>query len=479
MTVAQDFLSDFSAGTSARRRSSRSALRVAALGGMLGLSVAAYAGEPPKTLDPDASCVTSQCHGEYRDRTYPHWEPEDFLDECTDCHEPEGDTHEFSIEEPPALCMNCHDSLTSAEVVHDPAEEDCLDCHDPHGSETPAMLVAKSQKSLCFDCHESADILGGEHKHEPVQKGECTQCHDPHSSPHSSLLRETGGGLCLGCHEDLAEQMIEAEYLHDPAEDDCIDCHDPHSSPTPKMLLADSVKEMCEECHDDIVANAQDSLVGHDAVLEGDQCVNCHSPHAADAEPLLRRPQMELCLDCHDRQLQSDGMRLIDMRGKLEENPEWHEPLREDGCTACHRPHGSGNFRMLKKAFPSRFYASFAVDSYALCFSCHKEAAMTTQRTRSATGFRDGDRNLHFLHVNREKKGRTCRACHDPHANGHAKSVTGVVRFGRWLMPLEFKKTESGGSCESSCHTAQSYEREESTRPPDSASRPVNSTSGS
>jgi len=41
--------------------------------------------------------------------------------------------------------------------------------------------------------------------------------------------------------------------------------------------------------------------------------------------------------------------------------------------------------------------------------------------TLTATGFRDGDVNLHYVHVNREKKGRSCRACHDIHAGNDNK----------------------------------------------------------
>lgn len=438
----------------------------AALGGAIGLGLAAQAAEPPETLEPDASCITSQCHGEYQGRSYPHWDFEDFQEECTDCHEQEGKAHEFSLEETPSLCHTCHDSFADAEFVHEPAEEDCLDCHDPHGSETPGMLVAKSQKRLCFECHDAEDVLEDEFTHTPAKKGDCTGCHDPHASAHASLLRASGSDLCLGCHEELAEQIETAAAVHDPAEDDCTDCHAPHSSSTPGLLLADSVEALCDECHDDVVSVARGAPVGHDAVLEGDQCLSCHSPHAADHDPLLLQPEIELCLGCHDRQLASDSGRLIDMREKLEASPEWHEPIREEGCTACHEPHGSRHFRLLKKAFPARFYTPFDTDSYALCFSCHEEATIVARRTRTATGFRDGDRNLHFVHVNREQKGRSCRACHDPHANGLSTPVAETIRFGRWLMPLEFDKTETGGSCQSSCHPSESYDREARVGPP-------------
>ena len=68
----------------------------------------------------------------------------------------------------------------------------------------------------------------------------------------------------------------------------------------------------------------------------------------------------------------------------------------------------------LRRPFPERFYASFDIASYGLCFECHEEALVTEERTTELTNFRNGDLNLHFRHVNQEK-GRTCRACHDVH----------------------------------------------------------------
>jgi len=42
---------------------------------------------------------------------------------------------------------------------------------------------------------------------------------------------------------------------------------------------------------------------------------------------------------------------------------------------------------------------------------------VTEPETRTLTNFRDGARNLHFLHVNKAVRGRTCRACHEVHAS--------------------------------------------------------------
>ena len=52
------------------------------------------------------------------------------------------------------------------------------------------------------------------------------------------------------------------------------------------------------------------------------------------------------------------------------------------------------------------------------------------------TSFRDGDVNLHYLHVNKAKRGRTCRACHSTHASKHNVIIRDSVPFGRWELPI-------------------------------------------
>ena len=85
---------------------------------------------------------------------------------------------------------------------------------------------------------------------------------------------------------------------------------------------------------------------------------------------------------------------------------------------------------------------------------------MTVERTRTLTKFRDGNQNLHFLHVNKDKRGRTCRACHDLHASPEPLHIRERVQFGNWLMPIHFEKNETGGSCHPGCHAIEKYDRD-------------------
>ena len=135
-----------------------------------------------------------------------------------------------------------------------------------------------------------------------------------------------------------------------------------------------------------------------------------------------------------------------------------HPPFAAGACLLCHTPHAGDNYRLLKSPFPESDYASFSPDKY-ICLTCHSATAFTEPRTTTETAFRNGNLNLHYRHVNREK-GRSCRFCHDPHATKYAALIRDQVPFGsRFIKINSFEKTETGGTCAHSCHGAVRYDR--------------------
>jgi hypothetical protein len=90
------------------------------------------------------------------------------------------------------------------------------------------------------------------------------------------------------------------------------------------------------------------------------------------------------------------------------------------------------------------------------------------------TRFRNGEVNLHWLHVNREK-GRTCRACHEVHASKNPFHIRDAVPFGSkgWLIEIKFKQTTNGGSCSPGCHSDKTYDRGDSAPAPPAAPTPT------
>jgi hypothetical protein len=107
------------------------------------------------------------------------------------------------------------------------------------------------------------------------------------------------------------------------------------------------------------------------------------------------------------------------------------------------------------------------VKKYDLCFKCH-DSKMVLDAQTTQTGFRSGDRNLHFVHVNRAEKGRTCRTCHEVHGSDLPKHMAADVPFegSKWAMPIEFEQLPNGGRCTPGCHVQQTYIRGGATTAP-------------
>jgi predicted CXXCH cytochrome family protein len=197
----------------------------------------------------------------------------------------------------------------------------------------------------------------------------------------------------------------------------------------------------------------------HAAVKSDKGCASCHSSHASDNAKLLLSPEKDTCLSCH-KAIVTAGMTAL------------HGPVAEGKCTPCHDPHGGENAKLLVAGFPRDAYVPYSDKAYALCFSCHKRDLVQYADTSFATGFRDGERNLHFLHVNNQQKGRSCKLCHSLHGGSSPKLMAESVPFGAWSLPLKFVKTETGGSCSPGCHKMQSYDRKSPGKKPEAAKPP-------
>jgi predicted CXXCH cytochrome family protein len=169
---------------------------------------------------------------------------------------------------------------------------------------------------------------------------------------------------------------------------------------------------------------------------------------------------MDLCLSCHDKEVKTPGGRdLTNMKKLLTENKEHHGPIKQKDCSGCHNPHGSDEFRILKEKYASEFYMPFNPENYSLCFKCHNRTIVQDPETTTLTNFRNVTINLHFKHINKREKGRTCRACHETHASNYPKHIRESVPFGKWQFDMNYLKTETGGSCAPGCHGLRKYDR--------------------
>jgi predicted CXXCH cytochrome family protein len=295
--------------------------------------------------------------------------------------------------------------------------------------------------------------------HSPYEVGDCSLCHQRKNPRDPGPVTIAGDKGCTVCHEEFVELAKSRRFRHAPGEVGCTACHNPHNSSS-KTLLLRQAPALCLDCHSGITA-MMNLQVKHAAVTQGASCMNCHNPHASNVEHLLSRLPFDQCVQCHGKDGLTDGagVRLTNIATLLEQNKVHHGPVAQKDCSACHEPHGSSIFRLLRAAYPPTFYAPFDVKTYEMCFSCHDEQLVTTEKTTTATRFRDGDRNLHFLHVNKPDRGRTCRACHEVHASQKVYQIRESVPFGSrgYLLKVNFIKRADCGDCTQTCHTARAY----------------------
>ncbi|USN99276.1 MAG: hypothetical protein H6810_00950 [Phycisphaeraceae bacterium] len=418
--------------------------------------------EAPTTAIPRGGCVTTECHPGVKAGPFVHGPVH--VDACESCHTlADASTHAFTFErDQDKTCTFCHlVEIPAGDVVHAPfAEGACLSCHDPHGGRERSLLRGRSYAESCSQCH--TDARGAhQHVHGPVAAGACGACHQPHSAPHKGLLVLEGRELCLRCHVTTGMEIDSMHVVHEPVEGDCRVCHDPHATDVAAML-PEEPEALCLGCHADIADMIGNATTQHAAVTSEQSCLNCHAPHASNHERMLRNEPVDLCLKCHDKPIEApDGTKLVDMKQLIESGGTLHGPVAQGNCTACHDIHGGGRDRLLAGEYPSALYYPFSGNAYALCFSCHDQDLVLVEESDVVTGFRNGAQNLHFVHVNKDERGRSCRVCHNSHASKNDHFIRDSIPYGPagWELPIGYAGTATGGSCQSGCHQPFAYDR--------------------
>lgn len=405
-------------------------------------------------------CTTAGCHAGTLNHAFLHGPTA--VAACDVCHQyADPLKHSFNLKQTGrGLCDFCHIDKVGTEgpVVHDPvAKGDCLSCHDPHGAMDRRLLRTDSLSKLCAECHQ--DTIRGSHLHTPVGEGRCLDCHAPHTAEIKGLLPAPRRTLCLSCHTDVRDRLGAATHVHDPLSGDCLDCHTTHGSDFASQLKS-SPRVLCSSCHQDVEQIALSATHKHPAVLEDRACLNCHEPHASDRAHLAPADAIGACLACHAESIKAAAGHTIAGVPELAVKGFFpHGPIREQECAACHAVHGGGEPRLLTATYSNSFYQPFSTDAYALCFTCHDQKLVLSSMTETETRFRDGTRNLHAVHVNKDPQGRTCRACHDVHVSKTPALIAESVPFGQWRIPLNFTQSATGGSCAPGCHKPARYDR--------------------
>ncbi len=318
------------------------------------------------------------------------------------------------------------------------------------GAAAALMLFAQgaSGSITCSQCHgawidhvSTRSVL-----HSPFAGEECESCHRDHGKTNELTLTSESTELCLGCHLSPGDGSL----AHVPDKKACLSCHDPHGSRGPG-LTRKPFTDLCLECHGTVV---KASYV-HRALSEKG-CGECHTPHSSSFGMLLKSEQSKICNSCH-----------AVLNG--EENA--HTALVEYSCTGCHDPHSSTEYRLLKDVYDDRLFpGAYSQDKYSLCFKCH-DTFLVTGKDASDTRFRNGEVNLHTVHVvgtvRYEGKGltlwgrsRSCANCHDPHgAVGPFDLKKYIACTETVCRTLTFFPEPQGGRCLVDCHKSASYNR--------------------
>jgi predicted CXXCH cytochrome family protein len=431
----------------------------------------------------NAACITGGCHQKLSLPAYPH---APVADDCLSCHVAVTEAHPLAgqktfklVAEGAQLCFQCHDPFPQGKIVHAPVKDgECLSCHQVHGAANPKLLeVGADLTPLCFGCHD-AEPFRREFSHGPAAAGACTSCHNPHVSNERALLKKPARAACLECHADFASQLQTAQVVHEPVKKSpCTDCHDPHAEAN-RYVLKQKMPDLCSSCHSKISDKMAKVKVRHAPMDDAGSCGNCHSSHFSQDRGLLPANEKTVCLNCHGTDnlgkpplknirtqlLEKAAPRAGRVKKQDQEQKEkqyLHGPLQEGRCAGCHDPHGSDNFRILTGPYPADFYTPFQEGAYDFCLQCHDKYLLRFKDTSLYTSFRNGNRNLHFVHVNDKRKGRTCRICHEPHASNGQKLISEQgMPFGDWKIPIRFQATATGGSCAPGCHRPFKYDRD-------------------
>jgi DmsE family decaheme c-type cytochrome len=225
----------------------------------------------------------------------------------------------------------------------------CATCHEevskgfadnPH---TKMVQQHGSNGVTCENCHGAgkAHVDGG---------GDVTKIFNPAKASAKDV-----DAKCLSCHAGQHANFEKSE--HGEANVSCVSCHSVHAGEDKEHLLKMAQPKLCFQCHTDI--KPQFSMPFHHKVEEGlIQCTDCHDPHGTFGKKGLRSSTTQdmVCVKCH-----------TEVAGPFVYE---HAPVRTEGCTACHQPHGGPNPRLLTRA---------NVDQ--LCLQCHSPSTNFTTFT--------------------------------------------------------------------------------------------------
>lgn len=270
-------------------------------------------------------------------------------------------------------CGACHDEIASAfrKTPHQAIAKEkkrgwegrtCESCHGPGAKHAesaditlivnPAKLQPARENSTCLNCHinqsgPSGRIEGG-HANNQVA---CGSCHTVHPKRGKALVERRKAALnaaCSGCHQSewAAFQRPHTHPLSQGAMS-CTDCHNPHGATGRGARRVSFGNEpSCLNCH----SNLRGPFIFEHAPVRLEGCSSCHVPHGSANPKMLTRAEVRtVCLECHSDLNAVTGAR-SNALGAVP--PAFHDirSPRIQACSTCHRKiHGSYVDRSLQR----------------------------------------------------------------------------------------------------------------------------------
>ena len=276
---------------------------------------------------------------------------------CQTCHEAEFKNFSHTKHAHLGNLAGWRGKVTGCEQCHGPGRAHVESDGDPTKIISFKNKPAKEISETCLICH------AGREEHNNFRRGEhwrndvgCTDCHSSHSpdpgptrpasltlvdenrrNPNSitvsAMLKESDPQLCLKCHTEMKAQF-HLPFRHKVLEGTmkCSDCHNPHGGFELKQTrLSTGADAPCLKCH----VNKQGPFVFEHAPIKVEGCTVCHTPHGSSSPRLLVRSQVrQVCLECHSNAHEIGAP----------DTPSFHNQatVRFQNCTTCHaKIHGS------------------------------------------------------------------------------------------------------------------------------------------
>ena len=262
--------------------------------------------------------------------------PADFVgsETCETCH---GEIHKKFAENPHSRLAMLHGGKgVTCESCHGPGRE-----HVEAGGDVEKIFrftigTPKAVDGKCLECHAAAHPNFDRSAHGEANVS-CTSCHSIHKSEsEASLLKVSQPKLCYTCHTDVKPAF--AQPFHHKVDEglvSCSDCHNPHGTFKDKGLLSSvDGNTVCVKCHTEKAG----PFVYEHPPIKTEGCTSCHYPHGSPNPRLLTRNNVNsLCLQCHSA--------LNETFTGAPGTPSFHNMANQyQACTVCHTQiHGSNS----------------------------------------------------------------------------------------------------------------------------------------